>query len=373
MRKLLIGAVVIVFVSSLVIAHKSSEKPTFDSSMEKMGDWFISVQKNRGDFRYELSIPKGKTKRGNNIVRQAGALYGLAQLYKYDKNPNIQQTLEKGLGYFNKFMIPQGKNAVAVVFHGKLKSNASALLLLGLIEYLQAEPKAKAQYGERAEQLANYLVLSQTKEGGFINIWTPISVESDYNNGETFYALVRAYQVFHHPAYLRAAKKAAAYFETLYGHQKFNSAFYSWGMAGFAHLYKVEPRDEYWKFLKESTDKYWLARGEPMQRYINEKQGYPPKPGLAVFLEGVAHTAWIARDKNPEYYAKLKSHIESSLLFLMGYQVGNLYSPVQSKLARLQGGVCMQETCKRLRIDFTQHNLSALYLYQVMVKPGEIR
>lgn len=354
---------------TLLFYFKSVEKKrgiVLTNTMDMIDGWYTRVQKNDGDFRYLISVPQGKTLKGNNIVRQAGSLYALAQYYNYRRNVTTKQTLDRGFGYFTKLLEPQGTDASAIVFKGKKQSNASALLLLGLVEYIEANPQENERYKVLAQKLANYLVTTQTEKGSFINMWDPQPKESDYNNGETMYALIRAYKLFKTPQYLASVEKAAAYFESYYDTRYFNSAFYSWGMAGFAHLYIVRPKESYWQFLKDSTDTYWNARGKAAHGYI--VTGGKDTPSLAVFLEGTAHTAWLAKEKDEKYYTFLRKHIEESLIYLTRYQPGNPYSSIKTTKPQIQGGICRDIPCSALRIDSTQHYLSAIYLYQTKVK-----
>ena len=141
-----------------VLPKESFEKKII-GSITRQGDWFVRNQTTAGDFVYERYAATGEVKEGNNIVRQAGALYGLAQLYSYTKDPAIEQTLEKGFGYFRTLTATQSAEVLAVTHNEETLTNTTALLVLGLAEYLEADNQNKTTGNmEYLARLSNYLV-----------------------------------------------------------------------------------------------------------------------------------------------------------------------------------------------------------------------
>lgn len=327
-------------------------------SAKRQGEWFTRNQTNEGDFVYERIVATGEVKEGNNIVRQAGALYGLAQLYGYTKDPKIEQTLEQGFTYFRGLTATPSADVNKIVYFDDAQSNTNALLVLALVEYIEGDIKHNTTENlEYLVRLSNYLVATQATNGSYINDYTPRAEESDYNNGETMYALIRSYNVTRNERYLTSVKRFANYALTHYGEKEFNSSFFSWGMAGFAYLYKADPSDRYWKFLKEYAEKYMIARGAGYEK----TQDSPP--GSAVFLEGIDHVAWIAREKDTVMYRALREHVQKVLTYLVTYEIGGPYGKYTSPDDTVIGAVCSQVTCETTRIDFLQHLLSAILLY----------
>lgn len=355
---------VILWLASVQIKEEKF-KQKITNSIERQGKWFVQNQKEGGDFIYERTVATGEANERNNIVRQAGVIYALAMLYHYNHDSDTQQALEKGFAYFQGLTKIQNTEASSITYNNRTPSNATALLILGLAEYIETDEKHKtAENLEYLVKLSNYLVSTQTLSGAYINNYTTMGpVESDYNNGESMYALMRSYNITQKETYLLSVKRMADYALDYYGKQKFNSSFFSWGMAGFAHLYQINPDDRYWKFLKIYADKYMSGRGTSYEQYLLHKSVSNISPGTSVFLEGVDHIAWIAKTKDKILYINLKLHVQKMLDYLLMYEINSPYGKYNSKSDMVNGAICSQITCETARIDFLQHNVSAILLY----------
>jgi hypothetical protein len=349
---------------------KESLEERFSESIKRQAEWFGKNQRSAGDFVYEQYALTGEEKEGNNIVRQAGALYGLGQAAKFIGNEETVETLEKGLSYFRTLVSTPSANAMAITFEDETQTNTTALLVLALVEYIEGDSATRktTENLEYLVQLSNYLAGTQTDTGAYINTYLPEPTESDYNNGETMYALIRSYGLTRKETHLQSVRRAADYAMSHYGNQDFNSAFFSWGMAAFAYLYKMEPEEKYWNFMKDSTEKYFAKRGDGYERLLKNTNESTIIPGSAVFLEGITHVGWIARDTDPVLFAKLKRHARSVLEYLLRYEINSPYGRYRSDAPSVASAVCAQISCETTRIDFLQHNMSAMFLYLTFLR-----
>ncbi|OGD63212.1 hypothetical protein A2160_05455 [Candidatus Beckwithbacteria bacterium RBG_13_42_9] len=347
--------------------EEKAQTKIFQTSLSQMENWFIRNQTETGDFHYELNTTTGQTSSNYNIVRQAGVLYSLAQAYKYHPSSQLKKTIEKEINFFKEYWVVKADQPgiAMIVYQGKQKNNTEALLLLGLAELIESDPNLKSQYWEMAQQLANFLVTTQKDKGGFWYEGNSSSPESDYNNGETFYALVKFYRLDPDPKYLTSINKAANYFLKKYPPTNFNSSFFSWGMAGFANLYQVDHQEIYWQYLKDSTENF---RTSSIGKNIINKNDSHLRGGWGVFLEGTAFTAWVAKDKDHQYHDQLAAYIKNSLDNLLSLQIDGPRGKFTSDFENIKGGLCNDSLCQSQRIDITHHNLSALILYLSLVK-----
>lgn len=346
------------------VMPKENAAERLQGSLVRQGKWFVRNQTEEGDFVYERISATGEVKEGNNIVRQAGALYGLGQLYAHTKDPEIARTLEKGLAYFRGLTATISAEASAITHNDATQTNTTALLVLGLVEYMEADEALQTTDNlEYLARLSNYLVSTQTSSGAYINTYVPTPTESDYNNGETMYALIRSYRLTRKQSYLLSVKRMANYAMFHYGKLDFNSSFFSWGMAGFAHLYRVEPNEKYWQFMQAYAGKYMTSRGNAYDQYLSGKTKEAIAPHAAVFLEGVSHIAWIAKEKDASLSHTLTRHTQRVLQFLLTYEIGGPYGAFLSENDDVIGAVCATIACGTTRIDFLQHNMSAIILY----------
>ena len=333
-------------------------------SLTLYGDWLVKNQTERGDFNYELDVQSGKLSNNYNIVRQAGGLYSLCHAYRYTRNSEYRLSIEKGISFFET-LFEDVENTVPTTrinYSDERKSNTVALFLLALVEYMETDSDIKAKYLDMSKGLANYLLYTQLESGGLLVTLEP-KTESDYNNGEAFLALIRMYKVTGDEKYLHGAQRAADYIILKYSNDEFNSAIYSWAMQGFAVLYSVEADTRYWEFMRSFTDAYFNSSGLYVSKYFDKEYANPPSAGIAVFLEGLARVAWIAKETDTEYYPFVMEYIEESLTYLMSLQIDGPKSLRTSEFELVSGGICNDELCTKQRVDTIQHNLSAIYLY----------
>ncbi len=355
--------IVLYLIANLVLP-KYYFRQTANQSLKLYADWLIKNQTDAGDFVYELDVQTGQRIPGNNIVRQAGSLYSLGHAYAHTKNSSYRAGIERGIHYFQQLFesVDNFSPTVRIAHQGSRKSNAVALFLLAIIEYVEADPETNQHLIPTAHQLARYLLMTQTDEGSFLQTMDP-EEESDYNNGESFYALIRMYRLTSHTPYLKSAEKAATYIENTYSQKRFNTSLFAWAMEGFAYLYQIDKNPIYWNFMKTYTDRYLNSQGKNITNYLHDKSQKPPAGNLGVYLEGVAHTAWVAKEVDPLYHRQLVTYMEESLRYLMTLQLNGPYSNRKTTFNQLSGGICYDHSCKTQRIDITHHNLSALYLY----------
>lgn len=333
-------------------------------SAVRQGGWLITNQKPEGDIVYEMVSATATPTEDNNIVRQAGVLYGLAQLSNTSETPQLSGAFEKNLEYFRGITATVSAERAAIELDGYRPSNATALVVLGLTEYMDADKSRQTtQNLEYLTRLTNYLISTQASHSAYFNDLIPTPKESDYNNGETMYALIRSFRITNDPATIESVRKAAEYFMDHYGTSDFNASFFSWGMAGFSYLYRVDPRDEYWQFLRAYADKYLHERGEWYEYALAGRKDAEIPPGAAVYQEGVAHIAWIAKEKESDLNRKLSRHMVRVLEYLLRYEVNSPVGKYAVEDTRMNGAICATATCETTRIDFMQHYISAILLY----------
>jgi len=349
----------------IMVLPKETIEQKFTASIKRQGEWFVRNQKPDGNFVYEQISATGEETENNNIVRQAGALYGLGHIYRFVKDPSIQEAFERGLEYFKTLSSTPSADAIAITHEGRTFTNATALVVLGLSEYMEADDRLKTTKNlEYLVRLSNYLISTQTQEGTYIDSYIPEPSVSDYTNGEAMYALMRSYNLTQKEVYLASVTRMANYAIEHYGTQKFNAQFFSWSMAGFAYLYKAVPEERYWKYMVSAVDLYFQSLGKMYDAYLLDNEFYVSiSPGSSVFLEGIDHVGWVAKNKDLVLYKKLQTHTKRVLEYLLRYEINSPYGTYKSDDSRVHGAICSKDTCETTRIDFMQHNVSAMYLY----------
>jgi hypothetical protein len=373
MKKIILFIFLILTLLSITF-YQIKTKPIFISSLENsinlQGNWIVKNQTNKGDTNYLQDIKTGKLINDNHIVRQTAILFALSQLYEINKNFEFKQTLEKGFDYFDNLTQTQKTplSSKAIIYNGQNPSSASAFILLGLIQYMKTNPENQSKYLSLSQNLANYIVSTQDLNGSFTYFYGQ-NQEDEYNDGESLLALIQMYNFSHNFLYLSTAQKAADYQLEKYNSKPVSSAYFPWGMDAFANLYKIDPQEKYWNFMKTYTDKFFESQtGKTMGNYLDKKNNIPPSGNLSVYVEGFSHVAWIAKEKDQKYFLYIKNKIEKSLDYLMTLQINGPKSKIKSQFPNIQGGMCFDPKCDFERIDTVQHNISAIYYYLKFVR-----
>ena len=155
--------------------------------------------------------------------------------------------------------------------------------------------------------MGNFIRLSQQESGAFQNYFLSDSKiscwESDYNNGEAFFALVRMYEYTGDgDLYLPDLELSGKYLMEKYSELVLE--FYSWGTMGFSELYLLTGDTAYRDFVHHMADK--LLESPEIQYYSIEDfyEGIvddPPPYSQIVQTEGLLYAYKMSLDESEEY------------------------------------------------------------------------
>jgi hypothetical protein len=341
------------------------------------------AQEENGHFAYEYAPYEGKYLTGDNIVRQAGALYALGEVYRRSEDPRavLEDGIEQAVSYFESLSVEaqgEGRNTESFVCiastsqKASCKLGATALALTGLLSYVEDNPTRAKKYDELIEGYISFIILSQKNAGGFRDLYHVgdgfVDKESPYSNGEALLALVRAYQYQGDADVKRAIDSAFAYLKTT----PHVNPLYLWIMAALKDMQELWPKEEYITYARDFTA-WRVATGV----YEKKNHNYCP------FVEGLA-SAYGVLDAAPKQgeLLKLRTTIDSWLDYIETLQVdeSDAYkvvfdekgAPSLAKLAepsRAHGGFLTAHSVPTQRIDFTQHCITAYV--QTLVDIGE--
>lgn len=344
--------------------------------------WFKNSQDFSGKFKYEYMPFLDRYIEDDNMVRQAGGLYVLGELYR--KDPENKLELEKyiieAIEYFKENTAAGSYNSTR--FNCLLKTSTrctlggTSLLMIGVLEFAEANPSMKEEYEELIEDYKDYILAMKKDGAGFRDRFylkgSQSSDESSFSNGEAMLALTRYYKYNPDEEVKKVIDESYEYFEETYRAQWDNN-FYLWGMGAIKDLYEEDPREEYFEFVKDYTDwrmgVYANARGSSRNR--------------CAYIEGVA-SAYSVMEPNlsqedKEYYLEEIDYwlAHSSLLqvheddFLRVAYNNNFFKKLVIEEEKLAVGGFLTATNEPVqRIDFTQHCLNS-YLQKLVDIDGE--
>lgn len=333
-------------------------------------DWMVSVKQDDGGFGYEYLPYEGMYSGENAMVRQSGTFFALAEVYRAqsEKDPAVAEALEGSIRYFRDHTqesIPSDGDFVCIYnaeFDTECRLGASALTLLGLLSYAEADPEAAAEHEDLIEAYKDYLLAAKFDGAGFSNRYQPstsfASEESPFFNGEAMLALAKYYD------YSKDEDIAVVFADTfkyLKDAPK-ESPLYLWMMAALKEAKVHWDNPEHIAYAEAFTDEQ-IARSR--RNRATEHNYCAPAEGLTsayAVLEGEVAAGKLASLKTEidHWLSKttnLQLSSEQPYRFTITDGEAMFMKQVDPEIAH--GGFLTGEDTPYQRIDFTQHCVSA--------------
>ncbi len=182
--------------------HRLFRKPTRDEMLSAAlagGQYLIRAVEEDGKFVYSYLPKTDEVGEGYNILRHAGTLYSMLELYDVTGDAALLEAAERALDYLLAAGLPcelRGERYVCIVEDEEVKLGGNGLAAVALAKYIEVT-------GDR-EHLSDLIAWGQTllalqlDSGEFIHKITYPEAEntgfvSEYYPGEALLALVRIY------------------------------------------------------------------------------------------------------------------------------------------------------------------------------------
>ena len=339
------------------------------------GDYLARMQKEDGSFNYMYDAATDRFGEDEyNIVRHAGTAFSLFDLYAQTKEKRYLTAANRAVDYLKtRFKPAKEPDRLYVLDNdGKAKLGANGLALLAMSRQIQFDPNSGDRHA--ALQLANQILAMQEPEGSFISYYRILGDEPEgstslYYPGEAILGLVEFYRQT--PAEKRLLDSAIRGAEFLIKSQREMSDLPpdAWLMQALEALHQLKPAPKYLAHVLDLAtamlrDLY--AGPETPERFMGSQfiGGYGPgQPRLtpaAARSEGILSAYRMARGAEDPRATMLLEALKSSARFQLAHQftredIGWLPSPEQAA-----GGFRGSLSSTRVRIDYVQHNISAL-------------
>lgn len=314
-----------------------------------------------------------------SVPRHAGTVYSLALLYGLTGEARFRDGAEKAMEWLVDNLDPCGDHGSCVTkARGDFADlGSSALTLVGMIEYQRRT--GDARFADEARRIAAWIRGMQKPNGDFyhsfhVPVATPnIYTRSMFYSEEAALALVMAHEVLGDEADLAAAERALDY---LTG-PKYAPFFLGWFIYGADHWTCIAA-EEAWPRLKNPQYlDFCMGYAEFVRRLQYEQEGWdnrdfaghygfsglmvPQAPGAAGFSEAIVSTRVLARDHGrTDALPTLDAQIGGALDALARERVHPDNAWMMPDPAAARGGIRRSLVEQEVRIDFTQHALSAL-------------
>ena len=165
--------------------------------------FMLAHQKPAGNFDYEYDWKTKTYTDDDNEVRQAGAFWGLALLYRDRPTPELAAAIEKGLAFVEQHSVRTEAGVRCVAYPGKGESGHRHGGARGVDAHrvprrsARAAPERRAFHAERLTEYVSMLAASVNADGG---LWfgsydaktcVASGAPSPYSDGEALLALVK--------------------------------------------------------------------------------------------------------------------------------------------------------------------------------------
>ena len=318
-----------------------------------------------------------------NILRHAGTVYAMADLYQQTGDPRLLAALERAVEYLRRQIQKCQVNGVfenCIVEQGETKLGGNGLGVLAFTQYMKATGKMDLLDDTRS--LARWIVSTQNASGEFMihKVDLPsgeiTDFVSDYYPGEAIYALARLYSLDKNEQWLAAASRGAKWLanDRIEGKTEAEITHDHWLLLGLGELQYIQPDPVYVESAMRIADAI-IASQNLDPEYPDWFGSYYRPPGstpAATRSEGLMAAYRIMRDFGASDQAdRILQAVKDNITFQFNTQFRPESAMYLPDPQRTLGGFHQSLTNFEIRNDYVQHNLSSiLALYRFLTVPG---
>ncbi len=378
-RSMAILFILLMLVFIVFFAYLKSKIPTTLSEKAyygaTLGGNYLTRNINEdGSFVYKYNIKEDKIYPEYNVLRHAGTIYALLELYDVTKDKKYLNTAKKALGYLksNIKKCPEPNSDLDCVYEGdKMKLGGNALSVLAFTKY--QEVANSDEYLSDAVSLTEWMLKTQTEQGEFkihsqsvdgtIN-----SVVSEYYPGESIYALMNIYKITKEDRYLDGAQRAVSWIINVRDGNKTSKdiSHDHWLLYGIKELYKYNPSKEYVEHAKKIVDgiiALQYIKNVPIE-WVGGYYNPPRSTPTATRGEALSSAYEIFKMANENKYAeKTYVTLQRGIVFELRTFIDGRAARSCVRPVKCLGGFRSALNSGIVRIDYVQHNISALLGY----------
>lgn len=372
-------------VSAFIPWASSVNRNTLISAARAGGDYLVRMQRPDGSFYYWYDAANDQPDAVHyNIIRHAGAVHALFQLYAATGEASYLSAAEKSAGYLKQQIKPfkgsggddsgstigqQQKSASAFYVpeanDSKTKLGANGLALVVLVDEMKASKKQDNL--NLAKGLAEMILLMQKKDGSFGTSYYvagdgPEEPDSLYYPGEAMLGLIGLYEITGDKTLLTAVRRGSDF---LVNQEKQQTTLPpdAWFAQVLEKLYGLTNQSAYAvhavDLAMSMVDSQYSDGARP--EFVGAiAPGTPRAVQTSARAEGVVAGYRVAKKTSDARASKLLAGLESSARFQLSQQFTEDNSFFLPNPTRSLGGIRESITSMRIRIDYVQHTISAL-------------
>lgn len=336
------------------------------------GDYLVRQLRDDGSFVYIYKPTRDREGEDYNFLRHAGSCYALLELFRVTDDARYRDAAQRGIEYLLTHARPPKPADAAAAFEAivspgeEAKLGGAALAILAILEHHDAT--GERRWLERAEGLARFIQFMQDDTGRFESKYfygrpDAKPFVSIYYPGEAILALTRLARVTGNTTWLNVARRGADYLITVRD----------------ASLETAELPHDHWLLM--GLDELDRVTDEPLyprhaarigEAILNAQRRESANPDwIGTFYDPPRSTptatraeALVALHRLTTRHGESTRAIESALMLMAAFQLRCQLNETNSHFLprpdRAHGGFRRSLTNFEIRIDYVQHNMSAL-------------
>jgi D-alanine-D-alanine ligase-like ATP-grasp enzyme len=354
-----------------------------DAGIELCGHYLLAAQRPDGDFVYEIDWTTGIESYDDNAVRQAGATWGMALLYRETCDPVHRAALDRSLARWEADARTSGGRRWQA-HHGAPSGRLGTVALVGLslLERLAAPEGLANPAATRTslEALCAFVVDARMSQGGFRGAFDAETGAHNrpadpYSSGEALLLLARSgIELGIGDLVARMVEWADQDYDKFVAKPlekepdpDVTKSYYQWGSMTWYALASAGHSPEIWGRRLIDQALWMIDVHRTLERTRNTGYAY----------EGIVPAwEWANRTNDENNAGKLACVAHLGLRKLCSWQLGHPLARQVLRAApeRYRGAVQNHAKQPALRIDVTQHQLHALtYARQMGIDTAERR
>jgi hypothetical protein len=376
MKHIAFFTLLVLFGVALYLHERAPTSPDVRLAAQAGGEYLVRHFNTEGGYYdYVYDPVKNKVSSSYNLLRHAGTTYALLSLYEQVPNNQYRTVAEGALGFLlaQERTCPPPHQALRCLYEkDSVKLGGNALAVLALTEYVRVTGDTTRIAD--AQKYAAWIVATQNEVGAFTmheqyQDGSTSTLVSEYYPGEAIFALMRLYALDHDETWHTAAQKGANWLITVRDAGKATSTLPHdhWLLYGLNELHAVDGDSLYHAHARKITDaivdiQHVMADDV---RWVGGFYNPPRSTPTATRVEGLLAAHALFLRAGDEIYAKrARMAIDRAVPFLLSTQVTKERAQEVGLYEEgAVGGFTESLDEYDIRIDYVQHNISALLGY----------
>jgi hypothetical protein len=340
------------------------------------GDYLVRhFHMTEGHYDYLYDPKENKVHSSYNLLRHAGTTYALLSLYGVTHEDSYLAAAEQALKftYIQEAPCPAPHAALKCLYEdGSVKLGGNALAVLAFTEHVRVTGDTK--YLKKAQTYAEWIVATQDVNGSFTiheqeKDGVVADQESEYYPGEAVFALMRLYNLDRDERWRVAAEKGAAWLIEVRdaGKKPAELPHDHWLLYGLNELCMWDCKGTYVSYARTLVDSIAALQHLTAEdaRWVGGFYAPPRSTPTATRVEGLAAAhALFVRAGDAAYAERTRAVLDRAVPFLLSTQVTAERAQSEGLNAEgALGGFTESLDEYNIRIDYVQHNISALLGY----------